>query len=109
MELTHAMAAALLMYDSISNHPNRPKIYENVIAGVPPQPMNFSSYLNGEPVRNTDIVNWVTVGAYDVPTSESAPVTAVTGRQLSFWLRPYNYFDRVRLGPQAFFSLSLSP
>ncbi len=49
--------------------------------------MNFSSYLNGEPVRNTDIVNWVTVGAYDVPTSESAPVTAVTGRQLSFWLR----------------------
>ena len=66
------------------------------ILGVPPQPVNFSSYINGESVRNTDIVNWVTVGAYDVPTSESAPVTAVTGRELSFWLRPYNYFDRVR-------------
>ncbi len=69
--------------------------------------MNFSSYLNGEPVRNTDIVNWVTVGAYDVPTSESAPVTAVTGRQLSFWLRPYNYFDRVRpLGRSPFSSFT---
>ena len=70
-----------------------------LLAGVPPQPVNFSSYLNGESVRNTDIVNWVTVGAYDVPTSESAPVTAVTGRQLTFWLQPYNYFDRVRGTP----------
>ena len=65
-------------------------------AGVPPQPANFSSYLNGEPVRGADLVNWVTVGAFDIPTSESAPVTSVSGRRLSFWLLPYNYFDQVR-------------
>ena len=64
-------------------------------AGAPPQPVNFSTYINGEPVRNTDLVNWVTVGAFDVPTSESAPVTSTSGRTLSFWLLPYNYFDRV--------------
>jgi Cu2+-containing amine oxidase len=57
--------------------------------------MNFSSYIDGESVRGADIVNWVTVGAFDVPTSESAPVTATTGRRLGFWLLPYNYFDRV--------------
>ncbi|CAL5220606.1 g2648 [Coccomyxa viridis] len=62
--------------------------------GVPPQPVNFSSYINGESVRNQDLVNWVTVGTFDVPTSESAPVTSVNGRSLSFWLRPYNYFDQ---------------
>ncbi|EIE26972.1 amine oxidase catalytic domain-containing protein [Coccomyxa subellipsoidea C-169] len=76
------------------NESSSSSIYAAAHPGVPPQPVNFSSYINGESVRNTDIVNWVTVGAYDVPTSESAPVTAVTGRELSFWLRPYNYFDR---------------
>jgi len=64
-------------------------------AGVPPQPMNFSSYINGEGVRNQDLVNWVTLGAFDVPTSESAPLTSINGRSLSFWLLPYNYFDQV--------------
>ena len=59
--------------------------------------MNFSSYINGESVRNQDLVNWVTVGTFDVPTSESAPVTSITGRSLSFWLLPYNYFDQVCL------------
>ena len=58
--------------------------------------MNFSSYINGESVRNVDLVNWVTLGALDVPTSESAPVTSVNGRALSFWLLPYNFFDQVR-------------
>lgn len=58
--------------------------------------MNFSSYINGESVRNQDLVNWVTVGTFDVPTSESAPVTSINGRSLSFWLLPYNYFDQVR-------------
>lgn len=57
--------------------------------------MNFSSYINGESVRNQDLVNWVTVGTFDVPTSESAPVTSIAGRSLSFWLLPYNYFDQV--------------
>ncbi len=59
--------------------------------------MNFSSYINGESVRNQDLVNWVTVGTFDVPTSESAPVTSINGRSLSFWLLPYNYFDQVCL------------
>lgn len=61
--------------------------------------MNFSSYINGESVRNVDLVNWVTLGALDVPTSESAPVTSINGRALSFWLLPYNYFDQVRKSP----------
>ena len=61
--------------------------------------MNFSSYINGESVRNQDLVNWVTVGAFDVPTSESAPLTSINGRSLSFWLLPYNYFDQVHLLP----------
>ena len=67
----------------------------SVCTGVPPQPLNFSSYINGESVRNQDLVNWVTVGAFDVPNSESAPVTSINGRTLSFWLLPYNYFDQV--------------
>ncbi|CAK0783467.1 hypothetical protein CVIRNUC_006666 [Coccomyxa viridis] len=69
-------------------------IYAAAHPGVPPQPLNFSSYINGESVRNQDLVNWVTVGAFDVPTSESAPVTSPNGRTLSFWLLPYNYFDQ---------------
>ena len=69
--------------------------------GVPPQPLNFSSYINGESVRNQDLVNWVTVGAFDVPTSESAPVTSPNGRTLSFWLLPYNYFDQVCMPPSS--------
>ena len=72
-----------------------------VYAGVPPQPLNFSSYINGESVRNQDLVNWVTVGAFDVPTSESAPVTSPNGRTLSFWLLPYNYFDQVCMQPSS--------
>ena len=59
--------------------------------------MNFSSYINGDSVRNQDLVNWVTLGTFDVPTSESAPVTSINGRSLSFWLLPYNYFDQVCL------------
>lgn len=71
--------------------------------------MNFSSYLNGESVRNMDVVNWVTVGAFDVPTSESAPVVAAPGRSLAFWLQPYNYFDRVRQTCSATLIPSLGP
>lgn len=80
---------------STMNHVHIPKEPDGH-AGVPPQPMNFSSYINGESVRNQDLVNWVTLGAFDVPTSESAPLTSINGRSLSFWLLPYNYFDQVR-------------
>ena len=52
-------------------------------------------------MRNQDLVNWVTVGAFDVPTSESAPITSVAGRRLAFWLLPYNYFDEVQPEPAA--------
>ena len=76
--------------------PGRLKCNKYLSAGVPPQPMNFSSYINEESIRNVDLVNWVTLGALDVPTSESAPVTSINGRALSFWLLPYNYFDQVR-------------
>ena len=77
-------------------------------AGVPPQPANFSAFLNGEPVRNQDLVNWVTVGAFDVPTSESAPITSVAGRRLAFWLLPYNYFDEVQIPPFLLFIVGSS-
>ena len=66
-----------------------------ICAGVAPQPANFSAFLNGEAIRGQDLVSWVTLGAFDLPTSESAPVTSVAGRRLSFWLLPYNYFDEV--------------
>jgi hypothetical protein len=69
-------------------------------AGVAPQPANFSAFLNGEAIRGQDLVSWVTLGAFDLPTSESAPITSVAGRRLSFWLLPYNYFDEVRRSSQ---------
>ena len=56
-------------------------------------------------MRNQDLVNWVTVGAFDVPTSESAPVTSPNGRTLSFWLLPYNYFDQVCTQPSSSYSM----
>jgi hypothetical protein len=42
---------------------------------------NFSAIVNGEPLRGTDVVAWVTLGAWDLPSAESAPALATPGRR----------------------------
>jgi Cu2+-containing amine oxidase len=52
---------------------------------------SVTDYVNGENIRNKDIVVWVNSGLYHIPTSEDAPVTATTGNMLSFALLPFNW------------------
>ena len=42
---------------------------------------NFSAFVNGEPLRGQDVVAWVTLGAWDLPSAESAPALATPGRR----------------------------
>ncbi|KAL4225168.1 hypothetical protein ACF0H5_015860 [Mactra antiquata] len=52
----------------------------------------FEKQLNNEYIKNTDIVNWVTVGFLHVPTSEDVPMTARV--ESGFMLKPFNFFDK---------------
>lgn len=48
---------------------------------------SLTDYVDGEPIRNTDLVVWVNAGLYHVPMAEDAPVTPSTGsNQLGFSL-----------------------
>lgn len=61
---------------------------------TPTQPcLNFSTYMDGESLVDTDIVAWVTIGQHHVPTAEDGPTTATPGHRISFVLHPYNFFD----------------
>lgn len=48
--------------------------------------------LNNEYIRDTDIVNWVTVGFLHLPTSEDVPMTNRV--ESGFILKPFNFFDK---------------
>lgn len=48
-------------------------------------------YINGENIRNQDVVVWVNSGLYHIPIAEDAPVTPTTGNMLSFTLIPFNW------------------
>lgn len=51
-----------------------------------------SVVLDDEPVRDDDLVLWVTEKFYHIPSSEDVPVTLSV--QSGFTLKPFNYFDR---------------
>jgi len=40
---------------------------------------NFTAFVNGEPLRGQDVVAWVTLGAWDLPSAEAAPARATPG------------------------------
>lgn len=40
-----------------------------------------------------DIVAWITMGFYHIPTKEDLPMTHTPGTVQSFFLLPFNYFD----------------
>ncbi|WAR03626.1 AOC3-like protein [Mya arenaria] len=47
---------------------------------------------DNEYIRDTDIVNWVTVGFLHLPTSEDSPMTNRV--ESGFMLKPFNFFDK---------------
>ncbi|KAL4224874.1 tryptamine:oxygen oxidoreductase (deaminating) [Mactra antiquata] len=47
---------------------------------------------DNEYIRNTDIVNWVSVGFLHLPTSEDSPMTNRV--ESGFMLKPFNFFDK---------------
>ena len=53
---------------------------------------NLDSFLNNETIINTDIVAWLNVHFFHLPTSEDVPMT--TGVRKGFVLKPFNFFDR---------------
>eukprot|EP00882_Tetradesmus_deserticola_P006545 GHRQ01006887.1.p1 GENE.GHRQ01006887.1~~GHRQ01006887.1.p1 ORF type:complete len:732 (+),score=281.45 GHRQ01006887.1:152-2347(+) len=52
---------------------------------------SVTDYVDGEPIRNKDVVVWVNSGLYHIPVAEDAPVTTTTGNMLSFSLVPFNW------------------
>lgn len=53
---------------------------------------DLEKMLNNEPIRDTDIVNWVSVGFLHLPTSEDSPMTNRV--ESGFMLKPFNFFDK---------------
>lgn len=75
--------AALAASVRRDDEPSSSSIYA---AAQPPAALaaaNFSAFVNGEPLRGQDVVAWVTVGAWDLPSAESAPALATPGRRCS--------------------------
>uniref|UniRef100_A0A383VT45 Amine oxidase n=1 Tax=Tetradesmus obliquus TaxID=3088 RepID=A0A383VT45_TETOB len=52
---------------------------------------SLTDYVDGEPLRNQDVVVWVNSGLYHIPVAEDAPVTTTTGNSLGFSLVPFNW------------------
>jgi diamine oxidase len=48
--------------------------------------------INGESIRNKDIVALVSVGHWHVPTAEDAPVTSTPAGSNSWSLKPFNFY-----------------
>ncbi|CAH1793803.1 unnamed protein product [Owenia fusiformis] len=57
--------------------------------------LNFDSYISdNENITDKDLVAWVTVGMQHLPTpANDIPVTMTAGNSLSFYLKPFHYFD----------------
>ncbi|KAL8606746.1 hypothetical protein ACOMHN_018780 [Nucella lapillus] len=53
---------------------------------------DFSKYIDGESIKDKDLVLWITLGTHHIPHTEDIPVTSTPGGHLSFFLLPYNYF-----------------
>lgn len=56
--------------------------------------VNFQSYLDdNESIVDQDLVVWITLGSYHIPHLEDFPLKSTTGKQMSFIVQPFNYFD----------------
>jgi Cu2+-containing amine oxidase len=55
--------------------------------------IRLEEFIDGESVRNQDVVAWVSAGLYHIPAAEDAPVTPTTGNLIGFSLIPFNYGD----------------
>ncbi|XP_071103430.1 amine oxidase [copper-containing] 2-like [Haliotis cracherodii] len=53
--------------------------------------VSMDRMINDEPIVNSDLVTWVSIGFLHVPTSEDVPMTVRA--HSSFVLKPFNYFD----------------
>ncbi|XP_012939650.1 putative amine oxidase [copper-containing] [Aplysia californica] len=55
--------------------------------------VNFETYLNNnENIVDEDLVAWVTLSDHVIPSLEDLPNSATVGREMSFYLSPFNYF-----------------
>lgn len=62
--------------------------------GMDPPVFDFDDYVkNNESIVNQDLVAWVSMGVLHIPNTEDIPVTVTSGNRLSFFIRPYGYFD----------------
>ncbi|XP_071180371.1 putative amine oxidase [copper-containing] isoform X2 [Mytilus edulis] len=61
----------------------------------PEQPIvRFQDFIDDdENIVDQDIVAWITMGFYHIPTKEDLPMTHTPGTVQSFFLLPFNYFD----------------
>ncbi|CAG5131620.1 unnamed protein product [Candidula unifasciata] len=56
---------------------------------------NFTTfYSDNESIVDKDLVFWVALGNYHIPSSEDIPTTTTAGHKLSFALSPFNYFEQ---------------
>ena len=55
--------------------------------------LNFNDFIDSYSIVDTDLVAWVTMGAFHVPGTEAVPSTSTTWNRYSFILQPYNYFS----------------
>ncbi|KAL3866595.1 hypothetical protein ACJMK2_043882 [Sinanodonta woodiana] len=56
--------------------------------------VDFEGFLaDDENIVDKDLVAWITIGDYHLPTSEDVPNVATAGKSLSFTLSPFNYFS----------------
>ncbi|KAK3577371.1 hypothetical protein CHS0354_008467 [Potamilus streckersoni] len=56
--------------------------------------LDFEDFLSdNESIWDEDLVAWVTMGVYHIPSAEDVPSTPTAWSKLSFFLAPFNYFD----------------
>ncbi|KAM8946117.1 amine oxidase [copper-containing] 3-like [Pelodytes ibericus] len=55
--------------------------------------VKFSDFINGESIKEKDLVAWITAGFLHIPHAEDIPNTVTAGNGVGFYLRPYNFFN----------------
>ncbi|XP_069763402.1 amine oxidase [copper-containing] 3-like [Narcine bancroftii] len=56
-------------------------------------PIYFDEFINGESIKNEDLVAWITAGFLHIPHAEDVPNTATVGNGVGLFLKPLNYFN----------------
>ncbi|CAH1798119.1 unnamed protein product [Owenia fusiformis] len=75
--------------------------------------VNFEQFIkDDEHIVDEDIVAWVSMGVEHIPTAENIPTKTTSGSSLSFFLKPFNFFqedpsisstDAINITPRARF------